>query len=191
MWEHIFLVVILVSYFSLGLVCVATGGRVVFAMSRDNRFPGYQAFGKVPPRLGTPAYATGFVSLAAIIFIVSVAGAPTTFNNVLSSSAEIITIIYLGTLIVFFACRSRLPKPTGFDLGRWALPIAIVALAWTIFAVLLLSLPADFRSGVEWTGILLGSGVVVGALMLIFKPAEMMGRRSPAVPAATEAELEA
>jgi amino acid transporter len=175
-WEHIFLVIILVSYFSLGLVCVATGGRVVFAMSRDERFPGYQAFRKVPPSLGTPAYATAFVAAAAIIFIVSVAGAPTTFNNVLSSSAEIITIIYLGTLIVYLARRSRLPAAHGFDLGRWGLPVAIVALAWTIFAVLLLSLPADFRSGVEWTGILLASGVVVGTAMLIFKPARMMGR---------------
>jgi len=77
---------------------------------------------------------------------------------------------------VYLARRSRLPAAHGFDLGRWGLPVAIVALAWTIFAVLLLSLPADFRSGVEWTGILLASGVVVGTAMLIFKPARMMGR---------------
>ena len=188
-WEHIFLVVILVSYFSLGLVCVATGGRVVFAMSRDKRFPGYQAFSKVPPRFGTPAYATGFVSVAAIIFIVSVAGAPATFNNVLSSSALIITIIYLGTLIVYLVCRPRLPEAHGFNLGRWGLPIAIVALVWTIFAVLLLSLPAEFRSGVEWTGILLASGIVVGTLLWVFKRDEMMGGRpGPHIDAVTQTE---
>src|SRR5438552_5124882 len=54
----IFLVLVTFSIFACGLVIFITGSRLVWAMSRDQRFPGYQVFSQVNKTTGTPVAAT-------------------------------------------------------------------------------------------------------------------------------------
>jgi amino acid transporter len=179
-WEHVFLVMILISYISLGLLGPSIGGRIIFGMARDRRFPGYQVLTRVPARLGTPAYAIGFAGLAAIIILLLFAGAPTTFNNLLSSTALIIEIIYVITVAVFLLRHSKLPAAAGFSLGKAWMPVGILALVWAVFAVIVLSAPSAFHLGAEWAGYLILVGVAVGLAMTLYRPKEMLSIRNPA-----------
>src|SRR5207249_6227369 len=56
----IFLVLVTFSIFACGLVIFITATRLVWAMSRDERFPGYQLFWQVNRRTGTPLAVTVF-----------------------------------------------------------------------------------------------------------------------------------
>lgn len=61
----------IISGFAVGLACVATAGRTLFAMGRDRVLPEW--FGRTHPRYKTPANATVFVGLVATL-ITSVIG---------------------------------------------------------------------------------------------------------------------
>src|SRR2546430_15036998 len=54
----VFLVLVTFSIFACGLVIFMTVTRLVWAMSRDQRFPGYHVFSQVNNRTGTPVAAT-------------------------------------------------------------------------------------------------------------------------------------
>ena len=56
--ERSLLVAIAFAFFGAGLVTVATCSRIVFAMSRDARFPAHQLMRRVNPRTQTPIPAT-------------------------------------------------------------------------------------------------------------------------------------
>lgn len=48
------LVVITFAFFAAGMVTMATGARLVYAMARDSRFPAHRLMRKVDPRTQTP-----------------------------------------------------------------------------------------------------------------------------------------
>jgi amino acid transporter len=52
-----------------------SGSRLVFAMSRDKRFPGYQLFGRVIPSTATPAWAVGLIMVGGKLALI-----PSTFK---------------------------------------------------------------------------------------------------------------
>ena len=56
--ERSLLVAIVFAFFGAGLVTLATCARMVFAMSRDGRFPAHQLMRRVSPRTQTPIPAT-------------------------------------------------------------------------------------------------------------------------------------
>src|SRR5437899_515915 len=56
----IFLVLVTFSIFACGLVIFITTTRLAWAMSRDERFPGYQLFRQVNAHTGTPLAITVF-----------------------------------------------------------------------------------------------------------------------------------
>ncbi|WP_312099861.1 APC family permease, partial [Corynebacterium dentalis] len=57
----ILLVLVVISIFSCGLVITLSGTRLVWAMSRDERFPGWQLLRKVNAARGTPLASSLFV----------------------------------------------------------------------------------------------------------------------------------
>lgn len=62
------LILVAIAIFACGLVISLSGVRLVWAMSRDQRFPGWQALQKVNPRTKTPLNATiAMTAISAII----------------------------------------------------------------------------------------------------------------------------
>jgi amino acid transporter len=126
----LYLVVILVSVFVCTLAIQGAAIRMMYSMSRDRHLPLGSVWGKVNPTFRTPANAAVAVGvLAAIpILLVGPIGGIT-----LSIAAT--GLIYLS----YFLCnlgvaRARLrgwPHTRAwFNLGRWGLPINILALVW-------------------------------------------------------------
>jgi amino acid transporter len=128
-----------ISAFGCCLACVVGASRMVYAMSRDS-------FGEVGPgkgsRWGTPAYATGVVTVfAVIIYVVYVAvsaQASALATNAFVWSGTIGTLILLVayvlatigmTLLVFV--RRKLPGVPGWQV---VIPVAaVVVLGYTLY----------------------------------------------------------
>lgn len=160
--EKIFLVLVCVAIFAVGMLCMMSSSRILYAMSRDKRFPGYQLFSKVSGRTRTPIPATLAIFTCAALVMVFVGSNPETLANLFTATAILPALIYASTMVLFLATRSKLPTSSRyFDLGRWAVPIALTALLWLCFELSALLLPSIFWTSVKIVGIFLGAGLLI------------------------------
>ena len=110
---------------------------MVFAMSRDQRFPAHQLMRKVDPRTSTPVPATILVFVVGVVLMLAVPGAA--LLELITASTILPALIYGATVILYLAVRKRLEHKEGaFSLGRFELPVAIGALAWSAFVLFVL-----------------------------------------------------
>ncbi len=72
--EAALLVAITFAFFACGMVTMATGARLVFAMARDARFPAHRLMRRVDPRTQTPIPATILIFAGGIVLMVAVPG---------------------------------------------------------------------------------------------------------------------
>jgi urea carboxylase system permease len=122
--------------------------RMAFAMARDNNLPAGERVAKVHPKTKTPivpAVVTG--ALAILILVVNIRQ-PQIFTVITSIGIIMIYIAYL--LVTVPMLRKRLrgewpPKEAAgrpfFSLGKWGLPINVVAVCWGIFMAINLAWP--------------------------------------------------
>lgn len=157
------LVLVAVAIFACGLVILMSGVRLVWAMSRDQRFPGWQVLHKVSPRTKTPLNAT--IAMTAIsLVILGLFSTSTDALFILFSAATLLpAIIYTITVTLYIATRRRLPASHGFSLGRWETPVIVVAVIWLLFA---LSLFRDVSFKQPW--LYVAVMVAIGAVYLAY-----------------------
>lgn len=129
----VLLVFVVIAIFACGLVIVMTATRLVWAMSRDQRFPGWQSLQKISAKTNTPANATGAVVVIAVS-ILGVFSANTDALFILFAGATLLpALIYAGTVTLYLVKRNHLPATRGFTLGRWEIPVLVIAVIWLIF----------------------------------------------------------
>lgn len=155
------LVLVVVAIFACGMVILMTGVRLVWAMSRDERFPGWHAWSKISPRFGTPMNATLLMFLIGQLILAIFSNLTDALFGLFAAATLLPAIIYTGTVVMFVIKRKSLPASKGFDLGRWEIPVIVVALVWLVFELLLFR-DVSFRDPWIYVGIM----VVVGALYL-------------------------
>jgi amino acid transporter len=160
----IFLVVVAFSIFACGLVVFVTTTRLVWAMSRDRRFPGYQLFRRVNERTNTPLAATVLCGIVLVVILASFANQTTALQNLFSTAAILAVMIYLATVILYACTRHKFPRrPHGFHLGRFEWPVVVLALVWLVFE---LSIFRDKTFTTPWLYILLM--LAIGLLYFLF-----------------------
>lgn len=160
--EKVFLVLVTVSIFAVGMLCLISSSRILFAMSRDRRFPGHQLFSRVSSTLRTPVLATLAIFACGALLMLIVGSSPETLANLFTASAILPALIYAAVMVLFLMTKSKLPTHSRyFDLGRWATPIAVVALLWLCFELSALLIPSIFWTSVKIVGIFVGAGAVV------------------------------
>jgi amino acid transporter len=132
--ERPFLLVIAMAFFGAALVSMAATSRIIFAMSRDARFPAHGLFKRVNPGTQTPIPATVLVLVLSVLLIVAMPGSAL-LQLILAGS--IITMIpYAMTIILYLVVRRKLDNKDGaFSLGRFEVPVAVVALIWVLLAL--------------------------------------------------------
>jgi amino acid transporter len=151
------LVLVSIAIFACGLVILLTGVRLVWAMSRDERFPGWQVLHKVSPRTKTPLNATiAMTSIAAIVLGVFSTSTDALFK-LFGAATLLPAIIYTITVALYITKRRQLPASTGFNLGRWELPIIVVAVVWLVFELSLFR-DASFRDAWIYVAIMVAIG---------------------------------
>jgi urea carboxylase system permease len=114
--------------------------RMAFAMARDNNLPAGERIATVHPKTKTPIVPAVITGLLAILILVVNIRQPQIFTVITSIAIIMIYIAYL--LVTVPMLRKRLrgewpPKDAKqrgyFTLGKWGLPINVIAVGWGTF----------------------------------------------------------
>ncbi|MFI1617498.1 APC family permease [Streptomyces lydicus] len=121
--------------------------RLAFAMSRDNNLPAASLMAKVSPRFRTPvlpAVIVGVLSLGVLLINIR---QPQIFSVVTSIGIIMIYLAYLLVTAPMLVARVRgrwTPADGGrFTLGRWGLPVNVLAVLWGAGMIVNLAWPRD------------------------------------------------
>ncbi len=127
-WGNAYLVIVSIAIFVCALSVQAAATRLIFSMSRDDRLPLARVWASVHPTFGTPVWTALLVGvLGALPLIVS-----QQIGVITTGAAGLIYLSYTLTDIVLLRARRR-GWPQGrapFSLGRWGLPINVLAVIW-------------------------------------------------------------
>ena len=131
--ERPFLLVIAIAFFGAAVVSMAAASRMIFAMSRDGRFPGHRLFKRVNPRTGTPIPATLLQLGLGAALIMGITGSA--MLQLILAGVLLVVLPYGMTIVLYLVVRRKLERKEGaFNLGRFELPVAVAALVWLIAA---------------------------------------------------------
>ncbi len=140
--EKTLLIAITFAFFGAGIVVMVACSRLVYAMSRDARFPAHRLMRRVNPHTQTPIPATVLILALGIVLMVALPGAA--LLELITASTILPAVIYGSIIVLYLAVRRRLARQKGaFDLGRLELPVAICALLWTLVALFVLVTPRE------------------------------------------------
>ncbi|MET9903156.1 amino acid permease [Streptomyces sp. NPDC006446] len=165
--EKVLLVAITFAFFGAGMVVMVACSRMIFAMSRDSRFPAHRLMRRVNPRTQTPIPATVLIFTLGVVLMVALPGAA--LLELITASTILPAITYGSTVVLYLAVRGGLDRRKGaFDLGRFELPVAICALVWTLVALFVLVAPREALVSVVIVVGLLAAGGLYFLFMLRF-----------------------
>jgi urea carboxylase system permease len=175
LWDVIFAITVCTLAVHTGTV------RLLFAMARDNQLPFGTALARVSLRSRTPiapAIAAGIFAMVILVINID-------FPNVIKVTASVAILwanlaYFLVTACLLFRRLRGWPGSGGsgskgvFALGRWGLPINLLATLWSLFTVINVGWPRAEVYGSTWyhqygavwfTGGLVLSGGVYYALV--------------------------
>ncbi|KAF2428690.1 amino acid transporter, partial [Tothia fuscella] len=121
----------------------ASVSRLTWAFARDRGLPFSDFFSYVHPTLKIPTRALGLISvLCAILALINI-GSTTAFFAILSLSTLSLYISYM--LPIFFVLLRKLegrhPTYGPFSLGKWGVPINVLALVYGCYMIVFMSFP--------------------------------------------------
>ena len=172
----IFLVCIVIAVTVCCLAVHTAAIRLSFAMARDNALPFGEKLATVNPKTQTPIIPAVTIGvLALLILVINIANIQ--IFTVLTSIA--IIMIYLAYLMVTGPLLKKrlqgqwppadLKEGGYFTMGRWGLPVNILAVVWGIGMAINLAWPRVAVYGEPWYftwGAFLYIGIIVGAGLL-------------------------
>jgi urea carboxylase system permease len=127
---ELYLFVILASVFVCTLAIQGAATRMMFSMSRDHHLPLGSVWGKVNPTFRTPAnaaIAVGVLAALPILLIGPLGG----FYMSIAATGLIYLSYFLCNVGVLLARLKGWPRERAwFNLGRWGMPVNILALVW-------------------------------------------------------------
>jgi urea carboxylase system permease len=136
----IFLICVVIAVTVCCLAVHTATIRMAFAMARDNNLPAGERIATVHPKTKTPIVPAVISGALAILILVVNINQPQIFTVITSIGIIMIYIAYL--LVTMPMLRKRLrgewpPKDAKergfFTLGKWGLPINVLAVGWGIF----------------------------------------------------------
>jgi urea carboxylase system permease len=129
--------------------------RLMFAMGRDGCLPFSKSLSEVSSKTQTPVLATLLCGLGAILILATNLQFPKVFELVTSIAILwanlaywIVVALQLKNRII--SARSGVDTDARFKLGKWGLPVNILALIWSTFMVINVSWPRTATYGSEW-----------------------------------------
>jgi len=152
-------IIIGVAMWLCGCSGITSMGRMWFAFARDDGMPGSKYLKRVSPRHRTPACALIVTSVLAV-FLCLYASA---YYVITSISTITLYLAYVIPIYLNWRNRRRgrgefvTPAMAPWNLGKWAAPINAVAILYTLFIVVVFSIPPNEL--VLWT--MLGLGAVL------------------------------
>ncbi|NBE55871.1 APC family permease [Streptomyces boluensis] len=130
---EIFLWCVVVAITVCVLAVQAAGIRLMFAMARDNNLPAGSMLARVSPRFQTPVVPAVLIGVVGVVILVININQPQIFSVITSIAIIMIYVAYLMVTVPMLIKRLRgqwQPAEGKFSLGRFGLPINIVAVVW-------------------------------------------------------------
>ncbi|RKT87108.1 Amino acid transporter [Saccharopolyspora antimicrobica] len=157
------LVLVVLSIFSCGLVISLSGARLVWAMSRDKRFPAWQLLSSINGSTGTPMNASVFMFVVSQIVLALFARSTQALFSLFSAATLLPALIYAATVVLYIVKRKDLPPSKGFELGRMEIPVLALAVVWLAYELLIFR---DASFAEPWLYVLVMFGI--GAVYLVY-----------------------
>ena len=138
---RVVLAIVAISIFSAALAISASATRVMFSMARDGLLPFSKALAHVSPRTHTPILPGVVVGVLSIGVLLINLGQTSVFATVTSVSVVIVYLAYLFVTVPLLwhrLCgnRAHAPDAAYFTLGRWGLPVNLVAVVFGAFLLI-------------------------------------------------------
>src|SRR5215472_10046655 len=156
----VFIAFVIFSMFAILVVGAGAQARLCYSLARDNMLPFSGALRRVNVRSQTPI-------IALLVFAVIDLGVmwygylqTSAFGTLVGATAIIPYIIYFLITVAYAVKRRKADSiPGAFTLGRWAWPVIIFVLAYTVLIMAVLALPAPFHGADKVIGY--GAGLAV------------------------------
>jgi amino acid transporter len=140
---YVIIVIAAFAMFSALLANIAAAGRVAYALGRDNMLPVSPVWNAVNKTTRTPVYSLVAVGIIAELANVASAGfVGRILAGVTVAGYGIYAFVLVGVLISHRTGRLPAADDGYFSMGKWLVPATWVALAWSIFVMLMMTLPA-------------------------------------------------
>lgn len=172
---RVFLLAIVVAITVCCLAVHTATIRMMFGMARDNNLPGAARLAKVHPRFRTPVVPAVVIGLLSIAILLINIRQPQIFTVITSIAVVMIYLAYLLVTVPMLVSRlrGRWPLPTEkghFSLGRWGLPVNVLAVLWGAGMAVNLGWPRrevynatePYHWYLQW-----GAAVFIGAIALV------------------------
>jgi len=159
--QSVILLLVVFAFFSCGTAIQAAAARLIYSYSRDRQLPGSGSLSRVSPRFKTPINALVVAAIIPALFSLLVHYTPAkpihigfiTYPANVNALFILVSFgvsgIYLAFQLVVLAtliARTRGWRPTGFDLGRWAVPVYVGALVYGVAMLINIVAPTGVDS---------------------------------------------
>lgn len=150
---RILLVDVAIAVCACTLAVQTSGSRMVYSMARERSLPFHRFLSKVSPRTGTPIMTAVVVGAGAALALVVNIGQSALFTALASLCIAMLYLAYLGVTVPLLVRRIRARRTGGFpagvdetgrplfSLGRWGIPLNVVAVAYQVVMVVNLAWP--------------------------------------------------
>ncbi|MEI6709569.1 MAG: amino acid permease [Actinomycetota bacterium] len=161
--QNLFLLMIIIAFFSCGTAVQGAGARVIFGLARDGGVPFSEKIRAIHPKHKTPSNAIWLGAVVPFLFLLLVLVNPS--NNVhvlwfdypahINALYALVSFATSGIYLSFFLtvlgaliARTRGWKPSGqFTLGKWGMPVTITAAVYLLLMLLNIVWPSSLASG--------------------------------------------
>ena len=187
--QDFLLLMIIFAFFSCGTSIQGAGSRLAFSYARDQALPRSSWVSRVHPRFGTPVNALIAGAVITALFVLLVFASPAKNEHFLfitypggvnalvalvSFGVSGIYLSFLLTVIAAWIARTRGWVPEGrFTLGRWGMPVIIIATLYLGLMLINVVVPTGLSSprayfSLDWITLLVMFVIaVVGAIYFV------------------------
>ncbi len=167
-------IVLLMATFSC-VTIMASASRQMYAFGRDKGLPCSAWLSQVHPTLGVPVNSVVLSTVISILLSLINIGSTVAFNSLVSLGSGTLMVSYIVCIGCFMwrrSCGSEPIPPAKFSLGRWALPVNIIAICYLSIVFIIaffpaVPLPALDAQSMNWSSLIF-TVVVVFAMAYYF-----------------------
>ncbi|KAL1864671.1 hypothetical protein Plec18167_009671 [Paecilomyces lecythidis] len=165
--------IILIPVIFSNILFNASTARQTYAFARDKGLPFSEWISHVDPKRQLPVNAIALSCLISALLSIINIGSLTAFNAIISLNVAALMFTYsmsLGCVIYRRICHPETLPPRRWSLGKWGLPINIIALLYVIFAIFWSFWPGNTPTTLDtfnWS-VVMFVGVFVISLFMYF-----------------------
>ncbi|KAA1473609.1 APC amino acid permease [Dentipellis sp. KUC8613] len=162
---------VVVAQFMMGTGAITVGARQLFAFSRDGGLPFSRFLRRVSPHTHTPLFAVWAMVLVAILLGLLAFAGPNAISAIFSLGVVAQYTAYTIPIAARYLGKNDFKKGP-FHLGIFSLPVAVIAVAFMSFMIVIFTFPTTPNPTTEDMNytVVVSGGVVILSLAYYFFP---------------------